>query len=68
MVRLLEDNGCTISILPNSNIDNLQRIFYNNVTTLEGFYNGIGKALDQYNSYDAETKHAYAKRITNIKK
>lgn len=64
----MKDNNVKISVLPNTNMKNMQRIFYNNATKLSGFYSGIDSKLKEYNEFDTKTRNAYAKRITNIKR
>lgn len=65
----MKDNGVDISVLPNINMNNIQRIFYNKSATIDGFWQGISKSLKEYlNIFDSAQRHAYAKRLSNIKK
>ena len=60
-------NNCSTSVIPNKNINNLQRIFYNKSTTLSGFLSGIAAKETEYKNYNRTNKIAYAQRIENIK-
>lgn len=62
----IKSNNVTISVLPNTNMKQMQRIFYNTATNITEFNNSINYKINEFYKLDPKNKKAYGKRIMNL--
>lgn len=59
-------NGYGISLIPNWNMINLQTVFYNTVTNLDGFNNAMQEQRDKYEGKNILIQRFYSALSKNI--
>ncbi len=63
----IKDNNVEISMIPNINMENMQRIFYNKATNFQKFYSDVKDQYLIYKEFNNDMKEAYRKRLSNMK-